>query len=271
MSTHIAERASTPAHDHASNARQGRGRGGFEELSVGRRTDAILVAAVRQGDLAAFAELYRRHSAVARYVARAEADAGNDPDDVVAEAFSSVLASLVKGGGPRESFPTYLTTAVRRIAHRRNVQGRRRATLGYGSAMDSLVLNDDSTIRAFESTTLMRAFHSLPVRWQAVLWCVEVEGLKPAATARVMELSPNGVSSLLIRAREGLRQAYLQEHVTVAPNDPCIDFSRHLGKFVRNAVRKAARQRVDHHVAVCRRCHAALQDLKETNAGMAGA
>jgi RNA polymerase sigma factor (sigma-70 family) len=270
MSTQTADPAAITAQAHAADVRKAWGRGGAAHPADGSWSDALLVSAVRRGDLAAFAGLYRRHLAVAGYVARAECDTGNDPDDVVAEAFGSVFGSLAKGGGPRESFQAYLTTTVRRIAHRRNIQGRRRATLGYGSAMDSLVLSEDSTIKAFESTTLMRAFHSLPVRWQAVLWCVEVEGLKPAATARVMELSPNGVSSLLIRAREGLRQAYLQQHVKVSPDDPCIDFSRHLGKFVRNAVRRAARQRLDHHVAVCRRCHEALQDLKEIHEAMAG-
>ncbi|WP_159699402.1 RNA polymerase sigma factor [Arthrobacter sp. 18067] len=223
---------------------------------------------MRQGDSAAFGVLYGRYVAVAGYVARAETDNSSDAEDVVAEAFAAVLEALSAGKGPRESFQAYLTTTVRRMAHRRNIRSRRTATLGYGSAMDVLVLDDNSSIRVLESTIMMRAFRSLPVRWRAVLWCVEVEGLKPAATGRVMELSPNGVSSLLIRAREGLRQAYLQEHIAQAPNDPCVDFSRHLGKFVRNAVRKAARERVDHHVADCRRCADSLDYLKEIDQAM---
>lgn len=227
-----------------------------------------LVDLVRRGDLAAFSELYESHLAVAGYVARAETDNASDADDVVAEAFASVLEALLAGKGPRESFQAYLTTTVRRMAHRRNVRSRRNATLGYGSAMDDLVLDDNSTIRAFEATVLMRAFRSLPTRWQAVLWCVEVEGLKPAATGRVMELSPNGVSSLLIRAREGLRQAYLQEHVAQTPDDPCIDYSRHFGKYVRNAVRKAARQRIASHVVACARCADVLVYLKEIDEAM---
>jgi RNA polymerase sigma factor (sigma-70 family) len=230
--------------------------------------DFRLVDLVRQGDLAAFSELYRSHLAVAGYVARAETDNASDAEDVVAEAFASVLEALLAGKGPRESFQAYLTTTVRRMAHRRNIRSRRTATLGYGSVMDVLVLDENSTIKAFEATILMRAFRSLPVRWQAVLWCIEVEGLKPAATGRVMELSPNGVSSLLIRAREGLRQAYLQEHVSQAPNDPCIDFSRHFGKYVRNAVRKAARLRVANHLAECPRCADVLAYLKEIDEAM---
>ncbi|SEJ05619.1 RNA polymerase sigma factor, sigma-70 family [Arthrobacter sp. yr096] len=232
--------------------------------------DSQLVDLVRSGHLASFEELYRRHYAVARYVARAESDNSDEAEDIAAEAFASVLKSLCAGGGPRESFQAYLTTTVRRTAYRRNLQGRRTATFRYGSMMDVLVLDEDVTIKAFETTILMRAFRTLPLRWRAVLWCVDVEGLKPAATARVMELSPNGVSALLIRAREGLRQAYLQEHVAESPNNSCTDFSRHLGKFVRNAVRKAARDRVARHVAACRSCAEALRHLEDIHSAMEG-
>lgn len=233
-------------------------------------TDPDLVDAVRSGDLAAFSRLYQRHRALAGYVARAECDNRSDADDVVADAFASVLDSLVAGHGPRDSFQAYLTTAVRRLAYRRNVKSRRAPVLGYGSAMDALILDDDQGIMALESTVLMKAFQALPLRWRAVLWCVEVEGLKPAATARVMELTPNGVSSLLIRAREGLRQAYLQEHVPPPISGACTDISKYLGKFVRNAVRQAAKARVDQHLAACTRCTEALVELRELQSVMPG-
>ncbi|WP_284974616.1 sigma-70 family RNA polymerase sigma factor [Arthrobacter sp. efr-133-TYG-104] len=240
-----------------------------DEVGAGAGSDdAGLIALVREGDHEAFAELYRRHRKVAGYVARAESDSSSEAEDVVSEAFAAVFAALTSGKGPRESFQAYLATTVRRMAHRRNVTVRRSATLGYGSALDVLTLEENTTIAAFESTILMRAFRSLPVRWQTVLWCMEVEGLKPAATARVLDLTPNGVSSLLIRATEGLRQAYLQQHVGKAAIEECTDFARHLGKFVRNAVHKAARLRVDEHVAQCRHCANALADLQHIQAGM---
>lgn len=249
-------------------ARASRGSGAAVTARDGSEDDSPLMTLVRGGETSAFSELYKRHVLVAGFVARAESDNSSDAEDVVAEAFAAVLAALTAGKGSRENFQAYLTTTVRRMAHRGNLKGRRVVTLGFGSVMDALVLEEDATIKAFESTALMRAFRSLPLRWQAVLWCVEVEGLKPAGTARVMDLSPNGVSSLVIRAREGLRQAYLQEHVAEAPNDPCADYSRHFGKFVRNAVRTAGRTRVDRHVATCRRCEAALADLLAVQAAM---
>src|SRR2546430_10213444 len=45
------------------------------------------------------------------------------------------------------------------------------------------------------------------------LWQLEVEGKTPAEVAPMFGLSGNGASALAMRAREGLRQAYLQEHI----------------------------------------------------------
>ncbi|NLF05918.1 MAG: sigma-70 family RNA polymerase sigma factor, partial [Actinomycetales bacterium] len=71
----------------------------------------------------------------------------------------------------------------------------------------------DPVVAAFESQLVQRAFTSLPERWQAVLWYSEVEAMKPAAIAPLLGVSPNGVSALLVRAREGLRDAYVAAHV----------------------------------------------------------
>jgi RNA polymerase sigma factor (sigma-70 family) len=64
-----------------------------------------------------------------------------------------------------------------------------------------------------EARLITRAFSRLPERWRTVLWHLEVEGKAPAEVAPVFGLSANGVSALAMRAREGLRQAYLQEHI----------------------------------------------------------
>ena len=94
--------------------------------------------------------------------------------------------------------------------------------------LDTAVVDADPVLREFESSAVAAAFNSLPERWQAVLWHVDIEGMKPAAAAPFIGISPNGVSSLLIRAREGLRQAYLQNHVVLAPGDECSEYSGHV-------------------------------------------
>ena len=67
------------------------------------RSDEELVAAARAGDDAAYAELWERHVASGRNAARAISPTV-DPDDLVSEAFTSILSAIRKGGGPHEGF-----------------------------------------------------------------------------------------------------------------------------------------------------------------------
>ena len=79
------------------------------------RSDEDLVAAARAGDDAAYAVLWERHVASARSAARAVSP-NVDPDDIVSEAFTSILSAIRKGGGPQEGFRPYLFAAVRNVA-----------------------------------------------------------------------------------------------------------------------------------------------------------
>ncbi|MFJ6534799.1 RNA polymerase sigma factor [Paenarthrobacter sp. NPDC091711] len=232
--------------------------------------DASQLSMVRAGRISAFAELFRRYRNLAAYVARVESDNPSDVDDVVGEAFASVLQALVVGGGPAESFRAYLLTTVRRTAHRRNVQARRAGFQSDFPVMDIGVGYDDRYLDALEATALVEAFRSLPNRWQAVLWYSEVETMKPAAVAPIMGLTPNSVSALLIRARKGLRQAYLQVHVRAASMDSCTEVSRNFGKFVLNDGHMAGAAKIHRHVNQCSWCEEALASLHEMRRAMKG-
>lgn len=194
---------------------------GVQSGDISLWCDAALLASVRAGQLSAFAELFRRYRNLAAYVARVESDNPSDMDDVAGEAFASVFQALVVGRGPVDSFRAYLLTAVRRTAHRRNVQARRNGFLSDVSQRDGDEGYIDPYLNALETSSLIEAFRSLPARWQRVLWLSEVETMKPAAVAPIMGLAPNSVSALLIRARKGLRQAYLQHQVVVKSMDSC--------------------------------------------------
>ncbi|MFE4081100.1 sigma-70 family RNA polymerase sigma factor [Paenarthrobacter sp. YIM B13468] len=249
-------------------AQRQQGRGAGTHALLAGESDTCLLAAVRGGDSGSYEELFRRYQGVATRVARTESDNPTDADDVVSEAFASILKSLLEGRGPVDSFRAYLLTTVRRMSHRRNLQSRRASATVDGVASEIVVFNGDPVVKDFENTILLLAFRSLPSRWQTVLWQVDVEGMKPAAAARAMELTPNAVSSLLIRAREGLRQAYLQKHVQESATDPCTDFSRYLGQYARNAVRRAAQEKVRRHLDDCLRCTMVLAELVEVQSRM---
>jgi DNA-directed RNA polymerase specialized sigma24 family protein len=79
------------------------------------RSDRELADAVRGHDTDAFSVLYARHYRAAHQYARLWSAAGDQADDLVAEAFRQVLRRLRAGGGPTTAFRTYLITTIRTL------------------------------------------------------------------------------------------------------------------------------------------------------------
>jgi len=231
-------------------------------------SDPQIISLVRQGVTEAFDVLYERHLKIALYVARSQTDNPSDADDVVAESFAAIFQLLTEGKGPKEFFRSYLLTVVRRTAHDRNRKARRTPTAADDALLDSAVLDSDPVLDNLESSLVAQAFKSLPERWQAVLWHLDIEGLKPAAVAPLVGLTPNGVSSLALRAREGLRQAYLQQHIGQTVGDGCEEYASQLGKYVRNALKRSSEEKVRVHLDGCAKCTALLMELNEVQGGM---
>src|SRR5947208_2400861 len=76
-------------------------------------SDAVLIAAARKGDKAAFEMLLSRHADAALRLARRLAPAA--ANELVAEAIDAVDAGLRSGTGPKAAFRAHLLTAVRRV------------------------------------------------------------------------------------------------------------------------------------------------------------
>ena len=177
-------------------------------------SDADLIKASRTGDAAAYDSLFRRHVAAARGLARQLVRNRAEADDVVAEIFAKILALLHRGGGPDDAFRPYLLTTVRCTTYDRHRAERRQLVTDEMEAFDRGVPFADAAVADLERTMIARAFASLPERWQAVLWHIEIEGARPADVAPLLGLTANSVAALAYRAREGLRQAYLQMHLS---------------------------------------------------------
>ncbi|SKC41755.1 sigma-70 family RNA polymerase sigma factor [Krasilnikoviella flava] len=236
------------------------------------RSDAELILDVRGGDLEAFGALYTRHVPAARAVARQYVRSPSDADDLVSEAFHRVLEVLQHGGGPDATFRAYLLTVVRRLAAdlARGVK-RTRPTADDGTFEAALGLvdpTDVSTFEGFEHSVVKNAYQALPERWQAVLWYTEIEGRTPAEVAPVLGLTPNGVSALAYRAREGLRVGYLQEHLTHAPTDGCRGVNSLLGAYVRGGLARREIAKVDAHLESCGECRSLVLELGDIAHGM---
>jgi RNA polymerase sigma factor (sigma-70 family) len=231
-------------------------------------SDAELISSVRGGDVSAYGDLFARHRDAATRLAR-QLVPGPDADDLVSEAFAKVLNVLLAGGGPDVAFRAYLLTAVRRL-HVDKIRATSRAT-----PTDDLTPYEnpepfaDTVIAGFEGGAAAKAFASLPERWQLVLWHLEVEGQKPADIAPLLGMSPNSVSALAYRAREGLRQAYLQMHTADLVDPDCRWTHAKLGAYVRKGLSRRDVQKVETHLDGCRKCTAMYLELDEVNSSLA--
>ena len=117
----------------------------------------------------------------------------------------------------------------------------------------------------YERSLAARAFATLPERWRVVLSYTEIAGMKPEAIAPLMQLTPNGVSALAYRAREALKQAYLQAHLTKAIDTPCTFAAARLVAHVRGRLSKRDQATVDIHLEQCRACRDRLDHLADVN------
>ncbi|QKV80184.1 sigma-70 family RNA polymerase sigma factor [Amycolatopsis sp. Hca4] len=228
-------------------------------------SDAALITAVRGGDIAAYGELYDRHLVAARRVAAAIAADPAEREDLIAEGFTRVLRILRNGEGPDEDFRPYLLTTIRNTM----ISWRRRdaavslvaevpdVTPGAGS--------DEPVGNRLHATVAADAFASLPERWRTVLWRTEIDGDSPARIAEDLGLTPNGVAALAYRAREGLRQAYLDQHVPEARRRTCRTISAQLARFVRDGISDHKAHRVAAHLERCPDCRELADGLRQLN------
>ena len=200
-----------------------------DAMTLTALSDAELLDQARDGDEAAFTELYVRHHEAARRLASTYRRVG-DPEDLVNGAFERVLGALRRGAGPTESFRAYLFVTLRRLAAE---QGERPADQSIDEVPEPVGDEADTPeLDHADRELITRAFESLPERWQAVLWHTAVEGRQPRELAGVLGVSANAAAAMAYRAREKLRQAYLQAHLLASPMPDHEPYRSQLGAYV---------------------------------------
>jgi RNA polymerase sigma factor (sigma-70 family) len=232
--------------------------------------DAELILAVRAGDRQAYGTLYERHLAAARAHARQLTRSPADADDLVAEAFAKVFTVLRAGRGPDHAFRAYLMTTLRHGLYERARQDRRLELTDDMARHDHGIPWSDPVEAELNSALAARAFSTLPERWQVVLWRSEVEGETTAEIGERLGLRPNAVAALAYRAREGLRQAYLQAHLTERPDEACRPTVRRLGGWTRGKLPAGDAVLVRQHLDDCGRCRHLAAELADVNDGIRG-
>ncbi|MFD5883310.1 sigma-70 family RNA polymerase sigma factor [Streptomyces yangpuensis] len=254
-------------------------------------SDGDLIARMRGGDDGAYAELFRRHADAVRRYARSCCRDGHTADDLTAEVFARTLQAVRGGAGPDQSVRAYLLTTVRRVAaawartakrehlvedfavfaEQAATRTESRGGMSGLSGDDTLELGADvRAMRVAEQSLAMQAFRSLPERWQAVLWHTTVEDESPSTIAPLFGLSANATAVLASRAREGLKQAYLQAHVSSALSEggDCARYADRLGAYARGGLRMRAERGLRGHLEQCVKCRLAAGELKDVNAGI---
>ncbi|MET8993634.1 sigma-70 family RNA polymerase sigma factor [Amycolatopsis sp. NPDC004169] len=225
--------------------------------------EQALLQRLRNGEDAAFGELFELHAAAVRRLAQSLAADRSEAEDITAETFFRVLQALRRGAGPRDYVRAYLLTVARRVSWE-----------WHGARRDVPVSDDELTFRAgagadthartAEHTLITTAFTSLPERWRTVLWQTEVEGEQPAMVAPHFGLSANATAALARRARQGLRAAYLQAHLSVSRGpDSCRAVVEKLGGFTAGSVTGAEAERIKAHLVGCSSCRATQDELRD--------
>jgi RNA polymerase sigma factor (sigma-70 family) len=228
-------------------------------------TDTDLLAAVRAGDTAAYGTLYERHQAAARQLAYGLTRDPADVDDLVAETFAKVFASLRAGRGPLVAFRAYLNTTMRHVCYHRARTDRRLEFTDDLTRYDEGEPFTDPALDRLERTYAAAAFRQLPARWRDILWHTEVEGSTPAEVAGLLGMTPNAVAVLAHRAREGLRSLYLQQHVAVAEHPECRWAGNRLGGHLRGRLAPRDANRMRSHLRWCAECRGRVDELSEVD------
>lgn len=239
-----------------------------EALAVDGLSDNDLVERSRAGEEAAYAELWRRHSRAGLAVARS-ASSSLDPEDLVAEAFTKIFQAVQDGKGPQLGFRPYLFTTIRNLAASWG-RDRKEAPLEDAEAIPDPETTESTTMHALDRSLTAQAFRSLPDRWQEVLWYCDIEQLGPAEVAPLLGLSANGVSALAYRAREGLRQAWIQVHLqSLDADSECRWVTDRMGAYTRGKLANRETVRFERHLFGCARCTIVLGEAREVGSRLA--
>ncbi len=252
-------------------------------------SDSELVQLMREGDDSAYEELFRRHSDAVRRYARTCCRDAHTADDLTAEVFARTLQAVRGGAGPEQAVRAYLMTTVRRVAASWTKTQKREhlvedfAVFAAEAARASEVSDQNASFGAgldlgadvlamheAEQSLAMQAFRSLPERWQAVLWHTTVEEESPSEVAPLFGLTANATAVLASRAREGLKQAYLQAHVSqsLTAGGDCARYADRLGAYARGGLRMRAERGLRKHLDECAKCRLAAGELAHVNAGI---
>jgi len=184
---------------------------------LGASEDVALVCSAKQGDMAAFEELTKRHTAMIFRIVMRIAGSREDTEDIVQDALLKAFQHL-QDFEERARFSTWLTRIAVNEALTKLRRSRRSATISIDDAGDECTPlgariadwkpNPEQHYNTYQQRELLQeAIGSLSHNLRVVFLLRDVEGLCTVDTAKMLGLSVPNVKTRLQKARLKLRQS----------------------------------------------------------------
>ncbi|MGQ4386177.1 ricin-type beta-trefoil lectin domain protein [Streptomyces sp. SAS_270] len=178
-------------------------------------------------------ELLDRHWEAVFCYARLCTDGVRSAGILTTAAFTRLFGDTLRQSGPATAWRPQLLVTARRIAAEWDADKRQtllhpelQSGSGGERAADRLLPRENRRL-------LARAFQRLPEPSRCLLWHTEVEAEQLDIPAALLGLSVDDAAVELRRARERLREACLEVHRELAPEQECRRYSRMLDVSVR--------------------------------------
>ncbi|MFD8769415.1 sigma-70 family RNA polymerase sigma factor [Microbacterium oxydans] len=239
-----------------------------DHTAIAHERDVELLARTRAGDSRAYAELWQRYAPTARAVARTYWWSA-DSDDLVAESFTRIYQAIQSGKGPTAAFKPYLYATMRNLAISW-ARSRREVPIEHIESVEDPRTTESAADADFDASLVSRAILALPSRWQEVLWFAEVENLSMHEIGQRLGLTERAAAVLAFRAREGLRQAWIAAHLSMAPpaSKDCHWTLGKLGAHARRRLTERDADRLEVHLSQCGECRARSHEAKQAGSRM---
>lgn len=213
------------------------------------RSDAHLVARVREGDEGAFEVLYERYVPGVLSFCRHMLGSREEAEDAVSHAFAAAHSSLLRHEREIEFKPWLYA-----IARNRSLSVlRARRERGDSEAEVSTAGLDDDVRRRADLRALVADIQDLPPEQREALVLTELEDLSHSEVADVLGCPVPNVKGLVHRARAGLIER------RDARATPCEEIRAELATARRGSLRKG---NLRHHLKECVGCSTYLEEVR---------
>lgn len=242
-------------------------------MNVSNRMDPELVKRAREGDGAAFTELFEAlYRPILNYVYHT---VGDQPtaEDITQEAFIRAHRSLGKLGPPWD-FKSW----VYRIAGNLAIDHLRRSKR-FVDFEEQVIMGEPSTTRRPAERNLQRedavqsvhgTLGQMPTGYRQALILRELNGLSYQQMAAAMDCSYANARQIVHRARMRFRDLHLARMTLVESAARCPVLGEMLSAYHDGELSPAQQREVEEHIAGCRDCQQTRDEFRKVGALVAG-